>query len=96
MSALRRHEGGLIRTCKSVKSSSKFQAMADGAPEPYPPFRPRPLRQAKTISASRILRMPNPLADDVFSTLELTSKVKKLTLSVKQAESAAQLDWGRH
>jgi len=36
------------------------------------------------------------LADRAFSTVELTRKVKKLTLSVKQAESAAQLDWGRH
>ncbi|HXS04251.1 MAG TPA: hypothetical protein VN731_07230, partial [Rhodanobacter sp.] len=60
------------------------------------PFRPHPLRQAKSISSSRILRMSIPLADGVFSTVELTSEVKKLTLCVKQAESAAQLDWRRH
>src|SRR6185437_13198890 len=88
---------------KAIRSGSASPSILQANSKPWlaarrslSPFRPLPLCQAKSISASRIPRMPIPLADDVFSTFELTFKVKKLTLSVKQAESDAQLDRGRH
>jgi hypothetical protein len=40
--------------------------------------------------------MPIPLTDSVLLAVTLPPKVKKPTLSVKQSESDAELDWARH